>query len=143
MYREAGRDEDALQAGRKVISYRPSDIATAIDVAEIALGLNRLEEASEAFRWLRDVDDEPDHEVYAVHGMIETEMRRERWRVALDLAIDATRVDRFGRTTDILAYIVTQVFGAGQRPAPDRRDVDDALVASRDEHRRLHTSLGV
>jgi tetratricopeptide (TPR) repeat protein len=143
MYREAGRLEDALLTGRKVISYRPSDIATAIDVAEAALELGKLEDASEAFRWLRDVDDEPDHEVYAVHGMIETEMRRERWRAALDLAIDATRVDRFGRTTDILAYIVTQVFGAGDRPAPERRDVDDALAASRDEHRRLHSALGV
>jgi hypothetical protein len=126
-----------------VISYRPNDIATAIDVAEIALELDRLEDASEAFRWLRDVDDEPDHEVYAVHGMIEAEMRRERWRRALDLAIDATRVDRFGLTTDILAYIVSQVFGAGDRPAPDRRDVDDALAASRNEHRRLHSELGV
>jgi tetratricopeptide (TPR) repeat protein len=143
MYRATGRLEDALTAGRKVISYRPGDIATAIDVAETALELERLEDALEGFRWLRDVDDEPDHEVYAVHGMIETEMRRERWRAALDLAIDATRVDRFGRTTDILAYIVTQVFGAADRPAPERRDVDDALAASREEHRRLHSSLGI
>jgi tetratricopeptide (TPR) repeat protein len=144
MYREAGRAEDALTAGRKVISYRPGDIATAIDVADLTLELNRLEEAVEAFRWLRDVDDEPDHEVYAVHGMIEAEMRRERWRAALDLAVDATRVDRFGRTTDILAYVVTQVFGPGEnRPAPERRDVDDALAASRAEHRQLHSALGV
>jgi tetratricopeptide (TPR) repeat protein len=143
MYREAGRPEDAVTAGRKVISYRPGDIETAIDVAELTLELNRLEEAVEAFRWLRDVDDEPDHEVYAVHGMIEAEMRRERWRAALDLAVDATRVDRFGRTTDILAFVVTQVFGAADRPAPSRRDVDDALAASRDEHRQLHTALGI
>ena len=143
MYREAGRPEDAVTAGRKVISYRPGDIETAIDVAELTLELNRLEEAVEAFRWLRDVDDEPDHEVYAVHGMIEAEMRRERWRSALDLAVDATRVDRFGRTTDILAYVVTQVFGSADRPAPSRRDVDDALAASRDEHRQLHSALGI
>jgi tetratricopeptide (TPR) repeat protein len=143
MYREAGRPEDAVTAGRKVISYRPGDIETAIDVAELTLELNRLEEAVEAFRWLRDVDDEPDHEVYAVHGMIEAEMRRERWRAALDLAVDATRVDRLGRTTDILAYVVTQVFGAADRPAPSRRDVDDALAASRDEHRQLHYALGI
>jgi tetratricopeptide (TPR) repeat protein len=143
MYREAGRPEDALAAGRKVISYRPGDVATAIEVADLTLELNRLEDALEAFRWLRDVDDEPDHEVYAVHGMIEAEMRRERWRPALDLAVDATRVDRFGRTTDILAFVVTQVFGAGDRPAPSRRDVDDALAASRDEHRRLHSTLGI
>ncbi len=143
MYREAGRLEDALVAGRKVISYRPEDVLTALDVAELTLALDRTEEAVEAFRWLRDVDDEPDHEVYAVHGMIEAEMRRERWRAALDLAVDATRVDRYGRTTDILAYVVTQVFGAGDRPAPSRRDVDDALAASRAEHRRLHTALGI
>lgn len=142
MYREANRLEDALRVGRKVIAFRPEDVLTALDVAELTLALDRTEEAVEAFRWLRDVDDEPDHEVYAVHGMIEAEMRRERWRVALDLAVDATRVDRFGRTTDILAYVVTQVFGAGDRPAPSRRDLDDALVASRDEHRRLHTALG-
>jgi tetratricopeptide (TPR) repeat protein len=142
MYREAGRLEDALRAGRKVVTYRPEDVLTALDVAELTLALDRMEEAVEAFRWLRDIDDEPDHEVYAVHGMIEAELRRERWRVALDLAVDATRVDRFGRTTDILAYAVTQVFGAGDRPAPSRRDVDDALAASRDEHRRLHAALG-
>ena len=143
MYREANRPEDALRAGRKVVAYRPEDVLTALDVAELTLALDRPEEAVEAFRWLRDIDDEPDHEVYAVHGMIEAELRRERWRAALDLAVDATRVDRFGRTTDILAYAVTQVFGAGDRPAPSRRDVDDALAASRDEHRRLHAALGL
>ena len=142
MYREANRLEDALRVGRKVVAYRPEDVLTALDVAELTLALDRMEEAVEAFRWLRDIDDEPDHEVYAVHGMIEAELRRERWRIALDLAVDATRVDRFGRTTDILAYAVTQVFGAGDRPAPSRRDVDDALAASRDEHRRLHAALG-
>lgn len=143
MYREANRLEDALRAGRKVVAYRPEDVLTALDVAELTLALDRPEEAVEAFRWLRDIDDEPDHEVYAVHGMIEAELRQERWRAALDLAVDATRVDRFGRTTDILAYAVTQVFGAGDRPAPSRRDVDDALAASRDEHRRLHAALGL
>jgi tetratricopeptide (TPR) repeat protein len=143
MYREANRLEDALRAGRKVVAYRPEDVLTALDVAELTLALDRPEEAVEAFRWLRDIDDEPDHEVYAVHGMIEAELRRERWRAALDLAVDATRVDRLGRTTDILAYAVTQVFGAGDRPAPARRDVDDALAASRVEHRRLHAALGL
>jgi len=143
MYREANRLEDALRVGRKVVAYRPEDVLTALDGAELTLALDRMEEAVEAFRWLRDIDDEPDHEVYAMHGMIEAELRRERWRVALDLAVDATRVDRFGRTTDILAYAVTQVFGAGDRPAPSRRDVDDALAASRDEHRRLHAALGL
>ena len=66
--------------------------------------MGRLDEASAAFQRLRSVDDDPSHEVYAFHGLIEVELRREDWRRALDLAVDATRVDRAGRTTDILAY---------------------------------------
>jgi tetratricopeptide (TPR) repeat protein len=135
MYREANRLEDALRAGRKVVAYRPEDVLTALDVAELTLALDRMEEAVEAFRWLRDIDDEPDHEVYAMHGMIEAELRRERWRIALDLAVDATRVDRFGPPTDILA-LPSRSLGVGDRPAPSRRDVDAALAASGDEHRR-------
>jgi tetratricopeptide (TPR) repeat protein len=138
MYRAAGRPEDALEAGRKIVGYTPEDVLAALDVAELNLSLDRLEEAVEAFRWLRDVDDEPDHEVLAYHGMIEAELRRERWRSALDLAVDATRVDRFGRTTDVLAYAVAKVFGAGDRPAPSAREIEDALAASRSEHRQLH-----
>jgi hypothetical protein len=76
--------------------------------------------------------------VYAFHGMIETELRRDRWRRALDLAVDATRVDRLGRTTDVLAFIVSKVFGSADRPAPSRNEVEWALRASRIEHRRLH-----
>ncbi len=141
MYRVEGSLEQALAAARKIVAYTPEDVLAAVDVAELNLALDRLEDAADAFRWLRDIDDEPDHEVFAYHGLIETELRRERWRSALDLAVDATRVDRFGRTTDILAYVVTQVFGAGDRPAPPRRDVEDALAASRAEHRQLHAAL--
>jgi tetratricopeptide (TPR) repeat protein len=137
----ARETEKALRAARTIVQLEPADVLAAIDVAELSLALDRLDDAADAFRWLRDVDDEPDHEVLAYHGLIETEVRRERWRSALDLAVDATRVDRYGRTTDVLAYVVSQVFGAGDRPAPDRRDVDDALAASRAEHRRLHAAL--
>lgn len=140
MYRAAGRLEDALDAGRKIVGYTPEDVLAAIDVAELNLALDRLDDAVEAFKWVRDVDDEPDHEVLAYHGMIEAELRRERWRAALDLAVDATRVDRLGRTTDVLAFVVAKVFGAGDRPAPAARDVEDALAASRSEHRQLHAT---
>jgi len=84
------------------------------------------------------VDDDPSHEVYAFHGLIEVELQRESWRRALDLAVDATRVDRAGRTTDVLAYVVAQVFGAADRQVPDRSEVEQALARSRNEHRRLH-----
>ena len=55
-------------------------------------------------------------------------MRRERWRRALDLAVEATRVDRLGRTTDVLAFVVAQVFGEPDRPAPPREEVERALA---------------
>jgi len=142
MYRSAGRLEDSLAAARKIVTYRPEDVVAAMDVAELTLELGHLEDALEAFRWLRDVDDEPDHEIYGYHGMIEAEIRRERWRPALDLAVEATRVDRMGRTTDVLAFAVAQVFGPSGRHAPDRRTIDDSLAASRDEHRLLHASHG-
>jgi tetratricopeptide (TPR) repeat protein len=143
MYEAAGRLDDALGCRRAVLDSGRGDALTALDAAELALRLDRLPEAGEAFRSLRTLDDEPEHEIYAFHGLIEVEVRRERWRQALDLAIDATRVDRFGRTTDVLAYLVAQVFGQGGRPAPERSEIDEALALSRAEHRRLHADLDV
>lgn len=134
----AGRGEDALEAATAVAEAQPEDPVAAIEVADLALELGRLDEAEAAFRRLRRLDDDPEHEVYAYHGLVEVELRRERWRRALDLAVDATRVDRLGRTTDILAFVVSQVFGPSDRPAPERSEVENALARSRDEHRRLH-----
>ena len=139
IYRREGRLGEALEAAEQAMRLDTEGILTTLDLAEIALDLNRLDEAIAAFSRLRPKDDEPDHEVYLFHGMIEAEIRRERWRRALDLAVDATRVDRLGRTTDVLAFIVAKVFGTtDDRPVPTREDVDAALAASRAEHRRLH-----
>ncbi|MGB2953929.1 MAG: tetratricopeptide repeat protein [Gaiellaceae bacterium] len=136
--RREGRLEDALDAAERARRLDPADVSMNLDAAELALALGRLDEAKRAFARLRALDDDPEHEVYAFHGMIEAELRRDRWRPALDLAIDATRVDRLGRTTDVLAFVVAQVFGDGDRPTPSRTDVEAALTASRYEHRRLH-----
>ena len=134
----AGRAEDAFDAASAVAEAQPEDSLAALELAELALELGRLDEAAAAFQRLRSLDDDPSHEVYAYHGLIEIEFRRERWRRALDLAVDATRVDRAGRTTDILAFVVAQVFGQADRPVPERAEVEAALERSRDEHRRLH-----
>jgi hypothetical protein len=122
-----------------VAEQAPDDVGTALDVAELALELGHFDEAEVAFARLRALDDDPEHEVYAFHGMIEVALRREQWRRALDLAVDATRVDRLGRTTDVLAYVVASVFGPeDDRPAPSSAEVEEALAASRREHRRIH-----
>lgn len=138
IYRAARRPEEALAAAEELAESDPTDTLAALDVAELYLTLDHPVDASAAFARLRKIDDEPDHEIYAVHGMIEAEIRRQRWRRALDLSIEATRIDRLGRTTDVLAYVVAQVFGPADRPAPTREEVDEALAASRAEHRRLH-----
>jgi tetratricopeptide (TPR) repeat protein len=134
----AGKAEDAFDAASAVAEAQPDDPLAVLELAELALDVGRLDEAASAFQRLRSVDDDPSHEVYAVHGLIEVELRRENWRRALDLAVDATRVDRAGRTTDILAFVVAQVFGEADREVPERAQVEAALARSRDEHRRLH-----
>jgi tetratricopeptide (TPR) repeat protein len=136
-YRSLGRPVEALEAAKQVAKAAPDDVFAALDVAELSLELGRPE-ATAAFGRLREVDDDPEHEVYAYHGMIESELKRDSWRRALDLAVDATRIDRHGRTTDILALIVARVFGEAGREAPTREHVDETLARSRAEHRRLH-----
>jgi tetratricopeptide (TPR) repeat protein len=138
IYRRERMFDQALEVAQQVQELAPEDIRAALDVAELALELGRFDESERAFAGLRTLDDDPEHEVYAYHGMIEAALRREQWRRALDLAVDATRVDRLGRTTDVLAFAVAQVFGDADRPAPSRAEVDDSLASSRREHRRIH-----
>jgi tetratricopeptide (TPR) repeat protein len=139
VYRGAGRQEDALKAAEHLLQLQPDDVLATLDAAELNLALGRPENAVSEFSRLGAIDDDPEHEVYAYHGMIQAEIQRNRWRRALDLAIEATRIDRYGRTTDLLAFVVAEVFGQTDRPAPSRAEIDEALAASQAEHRRLHT----
>lgn len=136
--RRERRFDEALEVAQQLRELEPGDVRAMLDVAELALELGRFDEAETAFAGLRTLDDDPEHEVYAFHGMIEAAVGRGQWRRALDLAVDATRVDRLGRTTDVLAFVVAQVFGDADRPAPSRAEVDDSLATSRREHRRIH-----
>lgn len=137
--RRAGRPDEALEVARRIAEADPEDAVAALDVAELSLELGLLDEAGPAFARLRTLEDEPEHEVYALHGLFEVEARRGDWRRALGLAADAAKLDRLGRTTDLLAFAAAQLFGAAERPAPSPADVDAALAASRSEHRRLHS----
>ena len=138
IYRAAKRTDEALAAAEELVESDPDDALALLEVAELYLLLDHPVDASSAFARLRKIDDDPEHEIYAYHGMIEAEIRRKRWRRALDLTIEATRIDRLGRTTDLLAYVVAQVFGASDRPAPSREEIERELATSRAEHRRLH-----
>lgn len=142
MYRRLGRLDEALEVARQIVDLRPEDVLATMDVADLSRDLGHFDAAMRAYHRLREIDTDQtpiDHEVYAYHSMIQTEMQRERWRRVLDLAIDATRVDRYGLTTDVLSFAVAQVFGASDRPAPARAEIDAALALEQAEHRHLHT----
>ena len=134
----AGRLEDALRATERIAELNPDDTLALLDTAELNRALGNLNAGVAAYNRLRRIDD-PEHEVYAVHGLIEIEMQRERWRRVLDLALDATRIDRFSLTTDLLAFAVAQLFGSSDRPVRPRAELDAALIAERADHRRMHS----
>jgi tetratricopeptide (TPR) repeat protein len=140
MYRSMGQPEEALTAARKVLEAEPGDVAAALDVAELSLETGRLDDAREAFHRIREMEDQPDHEVYALHGMVQVELRRDNKDGALDLAREAARVDEYGRTAGVLAHLVpaeSDEDGEAE-PPPSREEVEAALHQSLREHRRLH-----
>ena len=139
MYRHAGQLQAALDAATQIARGQPDDVLAAIDIADLNLSLGNWDEAVAGFSRLRSIDAESGHEVFAYHGMIEAELQRQRWRRALDLVIDTTRVDRYDLTTQLLAFIVAQVFGESDRPAPTRAEVEAALAEERAQHRRFHS----
>jgi tetratricopeptide (TPR) repeat protein len=137
MYRAVGQTEEALTAATRIAEAAPDDALAALDVAELSLELGRHDDAVTAFERVRAVDELPDHEVYALQGMIATEIARERWERALALAREAAALDR-GRSVEVLAFLEAQISGPGEEPPPSREQVDAALAAAQHEHRRAH-----
>jgi hypothetical protein len=70
--------------------------------------------------------------------MIGIEIRTARFRRALDLAIEATALDRHQLTTDLLAFVAAKLFGEGGRAVVPQSELLAALVAEQAEHRRDH-----
>ncbi len=138
MRRLQGRVQAALEAATELARRSPHDVLAAIDVAELRMLAGDGDEALQAYRRLRQLDPEPDHAGYIVHGMAEVEIRRERWRPALDFAIRATALDRHKLTTDLLVFISAQLFGEGPRPTAERAGLEARLGRRRAEHRRRH-----
>jgi tetratricopeptide (TPR) repeat protein len=138
MYRAAGQRRAALETAQLLVERAPDDPLALLDLAELHLQFGEHDDALAAYRRLRDADAEPGHASFALHGMIEVELRSERWRRALDLAIAATEVDRHQLTTDLLAFVTARLFGPGHRPSPEWADLQHELAQQRAEHRRRH-----
>jgi tetratricopeptide (TPR) repeat protein len=136
--RRLGHDDAALASAQALVEARPDDVVAALDLADLSLAQERLDDAARAYRRLQAIDTEPGHEFYALYGLIAVEAHRGEWRRALDLAIEAGRVDRHDRTTRLIAFAAARVFGGSERPAPSREEVDRLLAAALAEHRALH-----
>lgn len=143
MAKATGDSAAALDAARRLAEQDPKDVLAALDVAELFLASGDHKAAAGAFYKLRKADTDEGHEVYACHGQAEALVRSENWRQALDVAIDATRVDRHQLTTDLLAYIASKLFGEADREALPWEEIETALATERAEHRRMHEEAAI
>lgn len=146
MYRSFGQFQEALDQAQRLADAVPDDALSRLDVAELSLAVGRLDEAEAAFDMLREIDDIPGHEAYPLLGMLQVEIRRERWDHALEVAEQARAIDPHGLSTDVEAFLREQG-GAGAPPdedgapataPPSRAEIEAALEAALAEYRRMH-----
>ncbi len=137
MYRTLGQYDEALAQARRIAEAEPDDLMATLDVAELSLQVGQFDEAAAAFERLRELDDVPGNEAYPLHGLIKTEIEREQWQRALELAREAPVSDSEGRAVNVLAFIQTQNDEPGEQ-APAREEIDAALAASLHDYRRMH-----
>lgn len=137
MYRSFGQYEDALAHARVIAEAAPEDPLASLDVAELSLAVGQLDESRAAFERLRELDDVPGHEAYPLHGMIEVEIRRERWQAASELAAQAAAIEQQGLSADVAGFVREQISGPGEEPAPSRAEVEAALGSSLADYRRM------
>jgi tetratricopeptide (TPR) repeat protein len=106
------------------------------DLARLYLGLGRHRQAEAVFRALEVVD--PEHVLLARHGSTWCLIKQGNWRLALEASLEATRLDRFGMTTALLAYAKDRLFT--RVPDAERREAElgERLLAELREHDELH-----
>lgn len=142
---EKGQTESALTRAEQLSEVDRNDVIALLDIAELALGMGDWNKASRTFERMGRVDDADGHIVYALHGVIEAEVGAQRWRAALNAAIDAAAADRHEFTTDLLLYVSAQLFGVTEeartpKPWPE---LAKQLEHERAEHRRYHIEQSI
>jgi tetratricopeptide (TPR) repeat protein len=149
MYKQLDQPEEALSAAQLVFEAQPENVLAALDVADLALQLDRLDAAEHAFERLREIDEIADHGVYALHGLARVAMKRGDAQRALELATEALSIDERGLSADLVLHLEVEAGGSGDalagRPSmliprvpPSPAEVEAALTAESDEHRALH-----
>jgi Flp pilus assembly protein TadD len=143
MRRLEGRTQAAITAAEELLRRAPDDLAATMSLAELNLLVGDYDASLAGYRRLTELDMGTGHASHIMHGMIEVEIRRERWRRALDYAIIATTLDRHRLTTDVLAFVASRLFGDGEHPALPPAEIEHRLQARRDDHRRQHAEFVV
>ena len=141
MFVTAQKLDSALQTTRKILDLRPDDVVARTDAAWLNFQLNHLDEASAAFRTLKEMAPDADHELYALHGLVMTEVKNCNWRRALEWAIEATRIDRYEFTTLLLQFISSRLFD--QESEVSEEELNERFEAEYREHRRLCAEVPV
>ena len=118
----------------------PDDVASLLDIADLALGTDHCDHAAAAFARLRGVDADDGHRVYVAYGRFEAFARLGRWRDALEAALEAGKGDRGALATDAMEYAKRRLFG-GPTSAASWEDLAARLAAERGIHRRMHQEL--
>jgi Flp pilus assembly protein TadD len=106
------------------------------DLARLYLGLKRYREAEEVFGALRARDSE--HALLAQHGITLCRIKRGDWRGALDVALTATRMDRFDLTTAFLAYAKDRLFSRVPDAMRRESELGERFLAELKEHEDVH-----
>jgi tetratricopeptide (TPR) repeat protein len=137
MYTSAGRTEKALATTQEILELMPDDILANLDASWLFTQLDQLDQAASVYQRLRHLGMDDEHELYALHGLIMIEVKRRSWRRALDLAIQATRLDRYEFTTTLLAFISGRLFGKTGGEVTEK-ELTARFEEEHREHRRLY-----
>ena len=103
----------------------------------LLLQLGQWDEAETSFVSLQRLD--PEHELIAQHGRVWCRVEKRDWRGAFDLALEATRLDRYELTTALLTYIKDQLFGQAANQEAREAELDRRVMAELREHAELHS----
>lgn len=108
------------------------------DLARLFFHLERYSDTEATLRCLSQRDRTA--QVMAQHGIVLCRARCEDWRGALDQALEATRIDRFGLTTAFLEYAKDGFFGGLVDAAEREAELMRRLHEEMDEYAEEHSS---
>src|SRR6266478_8321519 len=131
-------DEPALAA--EILSKMRSEASPRLlnELTRLFLHLQRYSDAEEGFRALGERDRTA--ELMVQHGIIWCRIKRTDWRGALEVALDATKLDRYGVTTKFLTYAKDRFFTSPLDASEREEELLHDLREEMDVYAEAHNS---